>query len=146
MGVVPNVVLNNGKEMPMIGLGTWKSKPGEVFNAVKVAIDIGYRHLDCALAYQNEIEVGQAIKEKIEDKTIKREDLFVTSKLWNTFHRKEKVSECLQLSLGALGLDYLDLYLIHWPIAYKGRPVNFSPKNEIGEILTENMDFKRNME
>ncbi|XP_055938939.1 aldo-keto reductase family 1 member B1-like isoform X2 [Argiope bruennichi] len=141
MTKVPNVKLSDGKEMPIIGLGTWKSKPGEVLNAVKVAIDVGYRHIDCALAYQNENEVGQAIKEKIADGTIKREDIFVTSKLWNTYHRKEKVPECCNLSLKALGLDYLDLYLIHWPIAYKEGTELF-PKNEKGEMLCENIDFK----
>ncbi|GFS73701.1 aldo-keto reductase family 1 member B1 [Nephila pilipes] len=141
MSKVPSVKLSNGKEMPVIGLGTWKSKPGQVFEAVKTAIDIGYRHVDCALAYQNETEVGQAIKAKIDDKTIKREDIFVTSKLWNTFHRREKVLECCQLSLKALGLDYLDLYLIHWPIAYKEGDELF-PKNEKGEMLTSDLDFK----
>lgn len=140
MTKVPNVKLNNGKEMPIIGLGTWKSKPGEVYNAVKWAIDIGYRHFDCAMAYQNEAEVGRAIKEKIEENKIKREDIFVTSKLWNTYHRKEKVIEGCKKTLKDLGLDYLDLYLVHWPLAYKEGDELF-PFDENGKQLTENIDI-----
>lgn len=136
----PSVKMSNGKEIPIIGLGTWKSKPGQVLDAVKAAINIGYRHVDCALAYQNEAEVGQAIKEKIDDNTIKREDIFVTSKLWNTYHRREKVIECCKKSLSELGLEYVDLYLIHWPIAYQEGDQLF-PKNEKGDMLTSNIDF-----
>lgn len=140
MADVPKVKMSDGKEVPIIGLGTWKSKPGQVRDAVKVAIDASYRHIDCALAYQNETEVGEAIAEKIADKTIKRENIFVTSKLWNTYHRKEKVIECCKRSLKDLNLEYLDLYLIHWPIAYKEGSELF-PKNDKGEMLTENIDF-----
>jgi len=137
---VPNVQLSNGREIPIIGLGTWKSKPGQVLEAVKIALDTGYRHIDCALAYQNEAEVGQGIFEKIQDNTVKREDVFVTSKLWNTYHRREKVVECCERSLKSLGLDYLDLYLIHWPLAYQEGDELF-PKNEKGEMLTSNIDY-----
>lgn len=137
---VPNVKLSNGKEIPVIGLGTWKSKPGQVLDAVKIAIDTGYRHIDCALAYQNETEVGQAIKEKIDSKVIKREDIFITSKAWNTYHRREKVLECCKRSLADLGLDYLDLYLVHWPMAYQEGDELF-PKNEKDEMITSDIDF-----
>jgi len=110
--------LNSGHEMPNIGLGTWKSEPGQVGQAVEAALDAGYKHIDCAWIYFNEKEVGEALKKKFDDGTIKREDLFVTTKLWNTFHQPSDVKDAFMKSLTALGLDYIDLYLIHFPVGF----------------------------
>ncbi|MCP9769452.1 aldo/keto reductase [Lacihabitans sp. LS3-19] len=114
----------NGDQMPILGLGTWKSAPGEVYEAVRTAIKIGYRHFDCAHLYGNEPEIGDALADAMKDGEVKREDLWITSKLWNNRHRLEQVEPAIKLTLKNLRLDYLDLYLIHWPIALKD-DVNF---------------------
>lgn len=106
--------LNTGTSIPALGLGTWQSAPGEVKKAVTHAIEAGYRHIDCAFCYQNEGEVGEALKDVISRGIVKREELFITSKLWCTDHTR--VEEGLKRSLDLLGLEYLDLYLMHWPV------------------------------
>ena len=113
------LTFNNGNTIPQFGLGTWKSKPGEVKNAVKYALSIGYKHIDCAAIYGNETEVGEALKESFADNVVQREDIFITSKLWNNRHKKDDVVLGLKQTLKDLELDYLDLYLIHWPVAFK---------------------------
>lgn len=105
--------LNNNTKIPAIGLGTWQSDPGQVKDAVAHALKVGYRHIDAAYVYGNEAEVGDGLKQAFES-GLNREDVFVTSKLWCTFHRKAE--ECLDESLKRLGLEYVDLYLMHWPV------------------------------
>lgn len=124
-----NLEFGNGDKLPILGLGTWKSKPGEVRKAVYWAIEAGYRHIDCAAVYQNEREVGQGIADAIADGLVRRKELFVTSKLWNNSHRHEDVRPAIEKSLSDLRLDYLDLYLIHWPVAFKPG-VGFATRRE----------------
>ncbi|MEM9213663.1 MAG: aldo/keto reductase [Cyanobacteria bacterium P01_F01_bin.150] len=109
----------NGDHMPILGLGTWKSQPGDVYKAVKEAIRVGYRHIDCAHIYGNEAEVGKAIAESISSGIVTRDQLWITSKLWNDCHDPVHVPSGLETTLKNLQLDYLDLYLIHWPVSLR---------------------------
>nr|AQS22603.1 alcohol dehydrogenase [Pseudodiaptomus poplesia] len=129
MASVPSVTFSNNLTMPIVGLGTWKSKPGEVQTAVETAIKAGYRHIDCAAVYGNEQEVGEGIR----NGGVDRAELFITSKLWNTKHHPEDVEGACRQTLKDLGLDYLDLYLIHWPTAFERGDDKF-PKNEDGTV------------
>ncbi|MGE7765044.1 aldo/keto reductase [Peribacillus sp. NPDC096540] len=112
--------LHNGVKMPWFGLGVFKVEEGpELVNAVKVAIKHGYRSIDTAAIYENEEGVGQGIREGLKEAGISREDLFVTSKVWNADLGYESTIAAYETSLKKLGLEYLDLYLIHWPVEGK---------------------------
>ena len=108
---------SNGDPFPLVGLGTWKAGKGEVRDAVLNALESGYRHIDCAPVYENEAEIGEAFEEAFRSGLVKREDLFVTSKLWCDHHYAEDVKKGLRRTLEDLRLEYLDLYLVHWPIS-----------------------------
>lgn len=117
--MMKNLKFSNGDEMPAIGLGTWKSRPGKLETAVRFAVENGCRHIDCAKNYANEDSAGRALASVFSAGKIKREEIWVTSKLWNNSHRRDDVIPALKSTLKDLQLDYLDLYLIHWPVAFK---------------------------
>lgn len=110
---------DNNDQMPILGLGTWKSEPGDVYRAVKEALGLGYRHIDCAPIYGNEVEIGRALSESFTEDVVTRDQLWITSKLWNDSHAPGDVLPGLEKTLGDLQLDHLDLYLIHWPVSLK---------------------------
>jgi alcohol dehydrogenase (NADP+) len=120
----------NGDTLDSIGLGTWKSEKGKVEDAVYSALTSGYTHIDCAAIYGNEAEVGNALNKALNEGVISREDLWVTSKLWNNAHKKEDVLPALEQTLKDLQLDYLDLYLMHWPVAFRSGLQGFPEKDE----------------
>lgn len=108
--MVPSITLENGKKIPQLGFGVWKASSGDCYQAVKTALETGYRHIDTARIYGNEEDVGRAIK----DSGIPRDEVFVTTKLWNS--DQAKAQKAFDDSLARLGLDYVDLYLVHFPV------------------------------
>ena len=114
--------VSSGAKLPSVGFGFWKVENASAADVAQQAIATGYRHLDCACDYGNEVEVGHGIAKAIETGLCQRQDLWVTSKLWNTYHSAEHVKMACERSLNDLGLDQLDLYLIHFPIAQKYVP------------------------
>lgn len=113
------IQLTGGDRLPALGLGTWKSAPGEVAAAIREALRIGYRHIDCAPIYGNEHEIGGALADAIAAGDVTRDELWITSKLWNDRHERKHVVPALKETLAALRLDRLDLFLVHWPVALK---------------------------
>lgn len=137
------VKLNDGHFIPALGFGTYK--PEEVpenkpLEAIHLAIEAGFRHIDTAYVYQTENHVGQAIRSKIAAGIVKREDIFITTKLWCTFHRPEMVLSSLEKSLKNLQLDYVDLYIIHYPMQMKPGEDMF-PEDENGKTLFDTVDL-----
>ncbi|NP_001075719.1 prostaglandin-E(2) 9-reductase [Oryctolagus cuniculus] len=137
------VALSDGHFIPVLGFGTYAPEEvpkSKAMEATKIAIDAGFRHIDSAYFYKNEKEVGLAIRSKIADGTVKREDIFYTSKLWCTFHRPELVRPSLEDSLKNLQLDYVDLYIIHFPTALKPG-VEIIPTDEHGKAIFDTVDI-----
>ncbi|KAE8613369.1 hypothetical protein XENTR_v10007690 [Xenopus tropicalis] len=138
------IELSDGHKMPVLGFGTYapqKSPKHLAEEGTKVAIDVGYRHIDCAFIYGSEVEVGRAIGAKIADGTVKREDVFYTGKLWSTFHTPERVRVCLEKSLKDLQLDYMDLFIIHNPMEFKPGDDPL-PLDENGKFIYHNTDIR----
>lgn len=128
--------LNTGARIPAVGFGTWQAAPHEVEHAVETALKEGYRHLDCAAVYGNEVEVGEGIRKA----GVPRKDIFITSKLWNSKHAPADVEPALDQSLKDLGVDYVDLYLMHWPVALKSGDNKF-PIDERGVFQLADIDY-----
>jgi diketogulonate reductase-like aldo/keto reductase len=134
---------NDHDEIPALGFGTLIADLAKTTTATKIAMETGFRHLDCAERYRNEKEVGEAIQEVVRKGIVTREKMFVTTKLWNTNHRPERVPQAFEASCKRLGLDYVDLYLIHTPFAFKPgddqdpRDANGKPIYDEGVTLLE---------
>ncbi|GAA2064487.1 MULTISPECIES: aldo/keto reductase [Streptomyces] len=111
MSSVPHVTLNNGEEIPQLGFGVWQVPDDQATDAVNHALEAGYRHIDTAAIYRNEVGTGKALAAS----GLPREELFVTTKLWNSDHGRDDALRAIDVSLEKLGLEYVDLYLIHWP-------------------------------
>jgi alcohol dehydrogenase (NADP+) len=116
---MPNLNFRHGDVMPALGLGTWRLPPEQTTATVRIALDLGYRHIDAAAIYGNEAQIGEAIKGAIDAGNVQRQELWITSKLWNDCHEPEEVRPALERTLGDLGLEQLDLYLMHWPVAQR---------------------------
>jgi len=143
---MPCTVLPNGDKMPVVAYGTFRSSTGEIYDAVLEALKAGYRHFDLAHVYGNEKEIGKALKHAFDTGIVERKDLFVTGKLWNSDHDVDIVPQACKHSLNDLGLDYFDLYLIHFPICWKhtGLATPSWGKSELG--YTPLIDTWRAME
>lgn len=136
---VPSLILGDF-EIPCLGFGTYKLAAEDVVSALSAALEVGYRHIDCAHLYLNEEEIGNTLQCLLKSLKLKREDLFITSKLWNTYHRPDLVRGACLKSIERLKVSYLDLYLIHWPVAYKPGD-DILPVNENGKTLFDKGDI-----
>jgi alcohol dehydrogenase (NADP+) len=116
---MPDLNFRHGDAMPALGLGTWRLPPEQTTATVRIALDLGYRHIDAAAIYGNEAQIGAALKGAIDAGNVQRQELWITSKLWNDCHQPEEVRPALERTLEDLGLEQLDLYLMHWPVAQR---------------------------
>ncbi|KAJ3045945.1 Alcohol dehydrogenase [NADP(+)] [Rhizophlyctis rosea] len=149
----PYAKLHTGAKIPLIGFGTWGGgdEAHRLGAAVREALEAGYRHIDCAEFYLNQKEIGEALKNSFADGIVKREEVFVTSKVWNTNHRPEHVRQSVEKTLKDLQLDYLDLVLVHWPVAWKYTGAEFEngggvPQDERGRILEDTTTLQKTWE
>ncbi|KAK3934053.1 NADP-dependent oxidoreductase domain-containing protein [Diplogelasinospora grovesii] len=146
MAASTTYTLNNGAKIPAVGFGTFANEgaEGETYKAVTKALEVGYRHLDCAWFYLNEDEVGDALHDFLaKTPSVKREDVFLCTKVWNHLHEPEDVKWSLQNSCSKLRVDYVDLFLVHWPIAAEKEDretpkIGSDGKYVINKALTEN--------
>ncbi|XP_046889636.1 aldo-keto reductase family 1 member B1 [Hypomesus transpacificus] len=140
-GVVTTIELNDSTRMPLLGLGTWKTSSSVVFQgAVEAAIAAGYRHIDTAYLYRNEVEIGRALRAKMQQGVIRRRDMYIVSKLWSTHHAPEDIPVCLNQSLSDLQLEQLDLYLMHFPVGIQKVGDELYPMKD-GQILSSDVDY-----
>lgn len=141
MPTTPSITLNNGLKMPAIGLGTYLVNDQQGVQAIKNAIDSGYRHFDTAYAYANEKEIGRGCKQKIAEGVVSREELFIVTKLWNKCNNPVNVSEAFKRSLENLDLDYIDLYLLHSPMSLQFSGFDIDPALKDVAICFEEHDY-----
>ncbi|TGZ71673.1 hypothetical protein CRM22_002509 [Opisthorchis felineus] len=131
--------LLSGESIPMLGLGTWTAPPGTMKTVIFSALKAGYRHIDAAFLYGNEKDIGEALEESMKKLNIQREDIFITTKCWCTHLRPEYVRKCCQMSLSDLRLPYVDLYLIHWPVAFQHSDVSFPRASNGHDFLLDDV-------
>jgi alcohol dehydrogenase (NADP+) len=129
---MPALPFANGDAMPALGLGTWRLPPELTAATVRSALELGYRHLDAAAIYGNEPQIGEALRQAFADGLVRREELWITGKLWNDCHEPHEVRPALERSLADLDLEHLDLYLMHWPLAQRrGVAMASSPEEQL---------------
>ena len=128
------IPMNNGRSIPALGFGTLIPDPGDTLRATRSALEAGFRQFDCSERYRNEAAVGEAIQDTLREGNVRRDDLFIATKLWNNNHRPERVEPAFEASLDRLGLKFLDLYLIHTPFAFQPGD-DQDPRDQNGNVL-----------
>ncbi|XP_020817114.1 aldose reductase isoform X2 [Drosophila serrata] len=142
MKLAPTVKLNNGYEMPILGLGTYNLKKSRCVDAVRHALELGYRHIDTAFLYRNEGLVGKVLSEFVGARKVLREQVFLVTKLWDIYHEPKRVQYACELQLKQLDVDYIDLYLMHSPVGvHYISDEDIMPHLETGELWTNNVDY-----